>query len=947
MVRLRGIADSDMTIHFSSGLHQEAFWHGYQGLPGAVPRLPMPPETEYQTADSVRLDSVKRTTGQLVQPNMLRIITLITVIAVSTSAFAAAKPDPRYSNPPVPYLSVQDSLKTFQLKDGYSLEPVLTEPDIKEPVVAVFDGNGRMFVAEMRTYMQDIDGTGEHDRTSRISLHEDTTGDGDYNKHTVFIDKLLLPRMILPLRKGELLVNETDTLDIHLYRDTNGDGVADDKKLWYAGGKRGGNLEHQQSGLIWAQDNWMYMTYNAWRLRWNGYDQPPLKESTAANGGQWGLTQDDNGKPWYVNAGGERGPLNFQTPIVYGAFNTRDQFAPDYAAVYPLVPIPDVQGGTRRFRPDELTLNHFTATCGAEVYRGDRLPKELRGDLFFSEPVGRLIRQTKIEVKDGLTYLRNAFREDEFIRSIDPNFRVVNMNTAPDGTLYLVDMYRGIIQEGNWVREGSYLRTVVAKYGLDKNFGRGRIYRLRHKAFQPGPQPRMYEDSSAQLVTHLAHPNGWWRDTAQKLLILRGDKSVVSSLEKMARDHANPLSRSHAIWTLEGLGTLKPELVRAKLADTNPQVRIAAIRAGETLFKSGDATLEADYRKMLSDKDPNVVIQAFLTGKLLKWKDSKELAVSLSRTHPSKGVREIANQIANPAVAKSATPRLSKADLKLVKRGEAIYKELCFACHGPDGKGMQLEGADKGVTMAPPFVGSATLVGHKDAPIAVVLKGLTGLVNGKKYEALMVPMESNDDQWIASVLSFIRNNFGNRAPAIQPRDVKRVRKQLAGRNVPFTVEELHASFPVPLPNRKQWKLTASHNGHGTGSAVDGNISSRWDTKTPQVPGMWLSVELPDAVNVSGIRLDAASSARDYPRGYKVQTSDDGKNWSTVLAEGKGDNPVTEIAFKPTKTRHLRITQTGSVKGLFWSIHEMEIFQAARQKPQIKTAAKATAKSVFE
>lgn len=848
---------------------------------------------------------------------------------------SAAQVDGSLSGPPAPFLSVEESLKTFRLPEGYSLEPVVTEPHIHEPVVAVFDGNGRLFVAEMRTYMQDIDATDEHARKSQISLHEDSNGDGEYDRHTVFIKDLLLPRMILCLRRGELLVNETDTQDIFLYRDTDGDGVADQKKLWYEGGKRGGNMEHQQSGMIWAQDNWMYFTYNAWRLRWNGYDQPPLKESTAPNGGQWGLTQDDFGKLWYVNAGGERGPINFQTHIVYGAYNFSDQYAEDYKVVYPLVPIPDVQGGARRFRPDELTLNHFTATCGAEVYRGDRLPKELRGDLFFSEPVGRLIRQTKIEVKEGKTRLRNAFDKDEFIRSIDPNFRVVNMNTAPDGTLYLVDMYRGIIQEGNWTRKGSYLRGVIQEYGLDKNIGRGRIYRLRHRDFKPGPQPKMYDESSAQLVEHLAHPNGWWRDTAQRLLIVRNDKSVVPALKKMATAHSNPLARSHGLWTLEGLKALDAEMVIGRLKDPDPQVRIAALRAGETLIKAGDKTLESEYRRLLSDPDAQVVIQTLLTGKLLKWKDSKQLAESLSKTHPAAGVKELATMIVNPPVQQKRAPTLSKSDLRLVKRGEAIYKELCFACHSPDGKGMQMEGAPKGVTMAPPFVGSHTLVGHQDAPIAVVLKGLTGPVNGKKYEAQMVPMESNDDKWVASVLSYIRNSFGNNAPAIQPKDVKRVRKQLNGRTAPFTVEELQKSFPVQLADRRKWKLTASHRANNVANSVDANIRSRWDTGTSQVPGMWFQIDLLKPTRLSGIRLNSIHSSRDYPRGWKVQSSDDGKTWSKPLAEGKGDNPITEIEFPLTTTRHLRITQTGSVKGLYWSIHDLQIYRAALQKPEIK------------
>ncbi|MCK5922862.1 MAG: hypothetical protein KAG66_18110, partial [Methylococcales bacterium] len=404
-------------------------------------------------------------------------------------------------------------MKHLELPEGYKLELVLSEPEIKEPVVCVFDGNGRMFVAEMRTYMQDIDGTTKYEKVSRVSVHEDTTGDGKMDKHSVFIDNLLLPRILLPL-DDRLIVQETNTLDLYSYRDTDGDGVADEKKKIFDGGERGGNLEHQPSGLIWSMDNWLYTTYNAFRLRLNP-DGTMSKEPTAANGGQWGLTQDNYGKPWFVNAGGEIGPLNFQQPIVYGAFNVADQFPVDYREVFPLPlkprTIPDVQGGSRRFRPEDGTLNHFTATCGAEIFRGDRLPEDFRGNLLFSEPVGRLIRRSKITVKDGITYLNNVYDKKEFIRSTDANFHVVNMVTAPDGCLYLVDMYRGIIQEGNWVGEGSYLRKVVKQHQLDKNFGRGRIYRLVHKEFERGPQPKMLKQSAAELVANLEHPNGWWR----------------------------------------------------------------------------------------------------------------------------------------------------------------------------------------------------------------------------------------------------------------------------------------------------------------------------------------------------------------------------------------------------------------------------------------------------
>lgn len=842
------------------------------------------------------------------------------LLLLAASAIAQT-PAPEFSpQPPVPALSPAETLKTFKVPDGYRLEAVLTEPEIKEPVVAAFDGNGRMFVAEMRTYMQDIDGTNEHAPVSRISLHWSSKGDGRFDKHTVFIDKLLLPRMILPLGPGELLVNETDTQDIYLYRDTNNDGVSDEKKLWLAGGPRGGNLEHQQSGLIWGIDNWLYMTYNSWRIRWTPNGEV-LKEPTAGNGGQWGLTQDDHGKPWYVNAGGERGPLNFQTHILYGAFNLKDQFAPGYVEVWPLVGIPDVQGGEGRFRPVEKTLNHFTATCGAEVFRGDRLPADIRGDLLFSEPVGRLIRRTKAEVKDGLTYLKNAYDKSEFILSTDPNFRVVNMNTAPDGTLYLVDMYRGIIQEGNWTREGSYLRKAIQQYGLEKNVARGRIWRLVHKDFAPGPQPKMNDEKAAQLVAHLTHPNGWWRDTAQKLLVLRQDKSVVPALAKLAREHANYLTRLHALWTLEGLQSADPALIREKMADTHPQLRAAAIRVSETLYKAGDKSFEKDISKLAKDKDGIVSIQAMLTAMLLKFPDANDLVqAGAVRPESTPGMKEIAMQLLAPP--RSWGNEYSGAEKNLMKKGDGIFRELCFACHNPDGRGTPVEGRP-GVTMAPPFAGSRTVNGSKEGMIAVLLKGLTGPINGRTYDAQMLAMESNNDEWIASVVSFVRNSFGNKASTVSPGEVAALRATLKDRTTPFTIQELAGFEPPTLNNRSAWKLSASHNAGSLAKAADGNPETRYDTDVKQESGMWFQIELPAPAIISGVRLDTSASANDYPRGYNVELSSDGVQWGKPVATGKGKSAITEMVFAPTATRFIRVTQTGESGG-YWSIHECDL-----------------------
>src|SRR5215217_5382491 len=164
------------------------------------------------------------------------------------------------TSPSPAYLSPQESLKSIHLQKGYHLELVASEPMIHEPVAITWDGNGRMYVAEMNTYMQDADGTGEMKAVSTVKMLEDTNGDGKMDKSTVFIDKMLLPRMILAL-DDRILVNETNSNHIYSYRDTNGDGKADEKKMVYRNDVVStSNLEHQKSGLMWNLDNKVYVT---------------------------------------------------------------------------------------------------------------------------------------------------------------------------------------------------------------------------------------------------------------------------------------------------------------------------------------------------------------------------------------------------------------------------------------------------------------------------------------------------------------------------------------------------------------------------------------------------------------------------------------------------------------------------------------------------------------
>ena len=184
-----------------------------------------------------------------------------------------------------------------------------SEPIVNEPVLCVWDGNGRLYVAEMSTYMQEIDGKNQHNPICQVVRIDDTDGDGRMDKRTVFVDKLCLPRMILPLQDA-VVIRETNTLDLWLYRDTDGDNVADEKKLWHKGGGRGGNLEHQPSGLVWNIDNWIYTTYSNHRYRFT--TGTVIREPMPMGSGQWGLGYDDVGKLYFSTAGGEQPAMDFQ-----------------------------------------------------------------------------------------------------------------------------------------------------------------------------------------------------------------------------------------------------------------------------------------------------------------------------------------------------------------------------------------------------------------------------------------------------------------------------------------------------------------------------------------------------------------------------------------------------------------------------------------------------------
>jgi len=469
-----------------------------------------------------------------------------------------------------------------------------------------------------------------------------------------------------------------------------------------------------------------------------------------------------------------------------------------FLAPWPVIGTPDVQGGPRRLRPDG-TLNHFTASCGQTLFLGDRMAAY--GDLFIPEPVGRLVRRAKVENIDGKIVLSNAYHETEFLASADPNFRPVDSKTGPDGCLYIVDMYRGIIQEGNWVKEGSFLREVVKEKGIDKNIGKGRIYRIVHDDHIPRKTVPLLGKSSQELLPFLGDPDGWYRMNAQKLIVLKGDSSIIPSLKALGLDNEPLLGswfsdkdfgieRLHAIWTLDGLDALGQELLFELLEDDDQRVRCAAIRNCEKYLASGDEQVFALLSEMIDDPDKNVQIQLGLSMRSSKSPAAKLVINQLMKNDRHNMVLAVTGREG----MKETTPEIERLKNKFVLRtgrdkraivnGYKNHKGLCIDCHGKNGEGI---GA-----IAPPLKGSPRVQGDRDQLIKILLNGLRGPVDGKEYSGVMIPMKANEDQWLADVLTYIRADFNN-GSEIQPKHVKRVREIEKDREDYWTLEELESN----------------------------------------------------------------------------------------------------------------------------------------------------------
>ena len=564
--------------------------------------------------------------------------------------------------PPAPPLSPEASMETFRVAPGFRVELAAAEPLIQDPVVLAFDADGRMWAAEMTSYMPDAYGNNEKEPDGKIVILEDADGDGRMDKRSVWLDKLVLPRAVLPLRDGALVATPPY---LKFYRDTDNDGRADAEQLVASDyGNPKMNPEHQANGLLVGMDNWIYSVNHHARHRWVPDEDAAAKgdrlavkwvSSRVPSRGQWGHSMDDAGR-FYHNSNsdylrGDLVPPHYfpgRNPNHSGQGGVNVQLDRDQS-VWPIRPTPAVNRGYRKgfLRPDG-SLKEFTAACGPCVYRGGIFPNDCDGDVFVCEPSAHVVRRADVG-GDGLTPKgKNAYAKAEFLAATDERFRPVNIHVGPDGALYVVDMYRGILQHVYYLT--GYLRELHLRRNMELPIHMGRVYRVVHESADPRPAPKLAAMRSAELVEQLKHPNGWVRDTAQRLIVERRDRSVLAALRSLAAgppagDHRPAL---HALWALEGINGVDARTLDAAVRG-HPAVVAAAVRLSERFLanqapeRPAGAALARVLAVAHAAQDPLVRVQcAFALGTAFHPDATAAVARLLAGTPDDKVLRDAA-----------------------------------------------------------------------------------------------------------------------------------------------------------------------------------------------------------------------------------------------------------------------------------------------------------------
>ena len=714
-------------------------------------------------------------------------------------------------------LEAAQSLSTFQLPSGFKAELVAAEPLIQAPIEIEFDERGRLWVLEMFGYMSDIEATDEEAPVGRILILTDEDGDGKMDQSRIFLDSLKLARAFC-LIDGGILYAEPPNL---WFSEIENDQPVS-KTLVDSVYAVGGNVEHQPNTLLLGLDNWIYSAKSRFRYRKRGDSW--VKEETVFRG-QWGMSQDDEGRLFYnTNSNQLRGdfiyPSRFSEEALFPLKRgVNEEIAKDQR-VYPSRITPGVNRGYRTATLDEnWKLRHFTAACSPFVYRGTNFPEDYYGNVFVAEPSANLIKQNILLESNGRLKAIGAHYGEEFLSSTDERFRPVNFAHAPDGSMYMADFYRGIVQHKTYMTGFLYKQVVDRK--LDQHVDKGRIYRIRYEANELNPTPDFSAASLAELSAALSHPNAWHRETAQRLLIERKTSATADEMRKVLTKQ-DVLARIHALWVLEGIGQIREQDLVSISRGSDERLIVQALRIAEVFTENRrlrnwaknnftnhpakrvqfqllqfltNSAAEVDRREVLNMVDGTEVdpILENIWLHAISGREQEVLEVMESGQYSNAILKhKLSEALLSKKESEGSQQSFSPEDQKVWDMGKEIYAIHCSGCHQMNGNGRE--------PLAPPLNKSEWVTGSAEVLGLIVLNGMRGpvKVNGVTYQPPMIQKQmpgigqnpAFTDEKVAAVLSFVRNNWNNQASFVSSEEMEVIREKAESIDGLFTQDQL-------------------------------------------------------------------------------------------------------------------------------------------------------------
>ena len=705
-------------------------------------------------------------------------------------------------------------LSHFILQDDFQIELIASEPLIEAPVAMTFDNQGRIWVMEMPDYMPNIHGGDEEVARGRIVILEDKNGNGRMDHTKVFLEKLHQPRAMALVYGGLLYAEAPNLYFVEIENDQPKNRVLVDSL--YA---VGGNVEHQPNGLMMNLDNWIYNAKSNFRYRRiNGVWK---KEPTHFRG-QWGITRDDYGRLFY----------NDNSNPLYGDYvmpnqMTRNKFLHPKEGVgknicvdrslHPLQSTAVNRGYMDGMLDEKGKLISFTSACSPMIYRGNDFEEKYNGNAFVCAPEINAIKRIILNEKDAEIEGQPAWDDKEFLITSDEGFRPVNLNNAPDGSFYITDMHRGIIQHKVYMT--AYLKKQIETRQLDTIINSGRIFRIFQKE-NKSEKIDLEKLENEQLCDLLKNKNGWLRDRAQQLLIHRNAKDVVEKLKSMTTNFENHLTQIHAFWTLDGLNALDEMVLFSSQDEFHPQVIATTIRLletfafnfpeevwkkGDQFFRLGKKEIDAQIAMSISKNKHSENAKALLRKINQRYPDDELIAEAIISGLQGKEVifldfikKEGSDILKNKLKQfleneKNNHPNRIYNQVKIGMDDKTIGRDLfnihCAACHGIGGEGIQ--------NLAPSLL-AADLV-EMDAAIttSIILHGLQGeiTVEGKpvKFNAAMPGLKDNEeltDEKIAAITAYVKNAFSLTPQGIKIEKVKELRNETPKDGALFSEKEL-------------------------------------------------------------------------------------------------------------------------------------------------------------